>query len=254
MTDKLNGKVVIVTGGSRGMGKSYCDRFGAEGAAVAVVYHTNANAARDVVDGIEKAGGKAAAFQCDVTDVDAIRRMVGEVSGQFGGVDVLVNNAGIYLFTPIEETTEETWDQQIDTNLKSAFFCAQAVVPEMKKRGGGKIINISSIFGQSGFAGSGAYCATKAGIALLTKTLCLELREANIQVNQISPGCIKTDMNAAYRAESEEFMTALQNHFGPGDPWLDPEELAGAAVFLASADSNSVTGANVNVDRGYAAG
>ena len=221
---------------------------------MAVVYHTNAGAAREVVDTIEKMGNRAAVFQCDVADVGAIRRMVGEISGLFGGVDILVNNAGIYLFTPVEETTEETWDQQINTNLKSAFFCAQAVIPEMKKRGGGKIINISSIFGQSGFAGSGAYCATKAGVALLTKTLCLELRELNIQVNQISPGCIKTDMNAAYRADSEDFTTALQNHFGPGDPWLEPEELAGAAVFLASADSNSVTGANVNVDRGYAAG
>ena len=254
MAGKLEGKVAIVTGGSRGMGRSYCERFGDEGAAVAVVFRSSADAAQEVVESIEKAGGRASAFQCDVADVGAVKRMVAEVSKEFGGVDILVNNAGIYLFTPLEETTEETWDQQIDTNLKSTFFCAQAVVPEMKKRGGGKIINISSIFGQSGFAGSGAYCATKAGISLLTKTLGLELREANIQVNQISPGCIKTDMNAAYRAESEEFMAALQNHFGPGDPWLDPEELAGTAVFLASADSNSVTGANLNVDRGYAAG
>jgi NAD(P)-dependent dehydrogenase (short-subunit alcohol dehydrogenase family) len=254
MTQKLEGKVAIVTGGSRGMGRAYCERFAVEGATVAVIYHSNEDAARDVVGTIKDAGGQAAAFRCDVVNVGAIKHMVSDVAERFGGVDILINNAGIYLFTPVDETTEEVWDQQINTNLKSAFFCTQAVVPEMRKRGGGKIINISSIFGQSGFVGSAGYGATKAGVALLTKTLCLELRESNIQVNQISPGCIKTDLNASYRAESEAYNTALQNHFGPGDPWLDPEELAGAAVFLASADSNSITGANINIDRGYAAG
>ncbi len=254
MTGKLESKVALVTGGSRGMGRSYSERFGAEGAAVAVIYRSDSDAAHQVVDAIQKTGGQAVAIQCDVSNVDAIHRMVSEVCKHFGGVDILVNNAGIYLFTPVETTTEEIWDQQINTNLKSAFFCAQAVVPAMKKRGGGKIINISSIFGQSGFAGSAAYCATKAGMSLLTKTLCLELREANIQVNQISPGCIKTDMNEAYRAENDDYNAALQNHFGVGDPWLDPDELTGAAVFLASSDLNSVTGANINVDRGYAAG
>lgn len=250
---KLDDKVAIVTGGSRGMGRGYCERFAAEGAKVALIYHSNSAAADDVVKTISGKGGTSKAYQCDVTKPQQIEDTFGKVAKDFGGIDILINNAGIYVFTPLGDTSEEVWDQQINTSLKSIFFCTQSAVPHMKKRGGGKVINIGSIFGEDGFPGSSGYCAAKGATKLLTKTMCLELREHNIQVNNLSPGCIETDLNKEYREENEDFMRSLQERFGQGNPWLKPDEMAGTAVFLASADSDSVTGANIMVDRGYSA-
>jgi len=253
---RLENRIAIITGGSRGMGRGYCERFAAEGAKVALVYSSNEKAAKDVLFSIEKAGGIAKSYCCDVTNLSEIETMVSSVVSDFGGVDILVNNAGIYLFTPAdgEGTTEDVWDQQINTNLKSTFFCSQAVVPHMKKRGGGKIINIGSIFGVDGYPGSSAYCATKAANDMVTKCLCLELRPYNIQVNTLSPGCVETGLNEEYRMdESGDFLRRLQERFGEGNPWLMPQETAGTAVFLASSDADSVTGTNVMVDLGYSA-
>lgn len=250
---RLNGKIAIITGGSRGMGRCYCERFAEEGAKVALIYHADAEAANQVIGAIEAKGGTAKAYRCDVTDPGRIETTFGEIANDFGGIDILVNNAGIYLMTPIGETSEEVWDRQMNTSLKGMFFCIQSAVPHMKTRGGGKIINIGSISGDHGVPGSSVYCATKGATKMLTKALCLELREHNIQVNTLSPGCIETDMNAGYRKDNPDFMTSLQGRFGEGDPWLKPEEMAGTAVFLASSDSDSVTGANIMVDRGFAA-
>ena len=235
------------------MGRAYCERFAAEGAQVALLYHSNSAAAEDVLRTIDDSGGTAKAYRCDVTDTKQIEVTFNEVAGHFSGIDILINNAGIYLFTPLGDTSEEVWDQQMNTNVKAVFFCTQAAIPFMKQRGGGKIINIGSIFGEGGFAGSSGYSAAKGAIKLLTKTMCLELREHNIQVNSLSPGCIETDLNKAYREEDEDYMTTLQAKFGRGNPWLDPEEMAGTAVFLASADSDPVTGANIMVDKGFSA-
>ena len=157
--NKLENKVAIITGGSRGMGREYSERFAAEGAKVALVYLSNEKSAQDVLQSIKSAGGIAEAYRCDVTKPAEIETMVSSVVSEFGCVDILVNNAGIYLFTPAdgEGTTEELWDQQINTNLKSTFFCCQAVIPHMKESGGGKIINIGSIFGIDGYPGSSAF-------------------------------------------------------------------------------------------------
>ena len=250
---RLDNKVAIVTGGSRGMGRGYCERFAAEGAQVALIYHSNSAAAADVLRTITDQGGTAKAYQCDVTDIDQIEATFDEAAADFGGIDILINNAGIYLYTPLGDTSEEVWDRQMNTNLKAVFFCTQAVLPYMKQRGGGKVINIGSIFGEDGFAGSCGYSSAKGAIKLLTKSMCLELREHNIQVNSLSPGCIETDLNKTYREEDEQYMTSLQGRFGPGDPWLGPEAMAGTAVFLASADSDPVTGANIMVDKGFSA-
>ncbi len=249
---RLDNKVAIVTGGSRGMGRCYCERFAEEGAKVALIYLSNVEAADDVTKTIAAKGGESAAYQCDITNPKQIEDTFGKIANDFGGIDILVNNAGIYLFTPLGDTSEELWDLQINTSLKGNFFCTQSAVPYMKQRGGGKVINVGSFVGEIGFPSSSAYCAAKGGTKMLTKAMCLELREHNIQVNTLSPGAILTDMNEGYR-ENEEFMTSVQTRFGTGDPWLKPEELAGTAVFLASSDSDSVTGANLLVDRGYAA-
>jgi 3-oxoacyl-[acyl-carrier protein] reductase len=250
---RLNDKVAIVTGGSRGMGRCYCKRFAEEGAKIALIYHSNAEAANDVTGAINANGGTSRAYQCDITNPGQIKKTFDKVAKDFGGIDILVNNAGIYLMTPIGETSEEIWDRQINTSLKGIFFCVQSAVPQMKQRGGGKIITIGSISGDPGVPGSSAYCAAKGATKMLSKSMALELREHNIQVNTLSPGCIETDMNEGYRKENPDFMTSLQERFGKGDPWMKPEEMAGTAVFLASSDSDSVTGANIMVDRGYAA-
>lgn len=250
---KLDGKVVIVTGGSRGMGRCYCERFAKEGAKVALIYRSNTEAADEVTKTIAANGGISKAYQCDVTKPKTIEDTFETIAKDFGGIDILINNAGIYLFTPIGETSEELWDRQINANLKGVFFCTQSAVPYMKQRGGGKVINIGSIAGESASAGSSAYCASKGATKLLTKAMCLELREHNIQVNNLSPGCIETDMNKGYREDSDDFSKSLRERFGKGEPWMQPEEMTGAAVFLASPDSDSVTGANLIVDRGFTA-
>jgi NAD(P)-dependent dehydrogenase (short-subunit alcohol dehydrogenase family) len=249
----LDNKVALVTGGSRGIGAAIARRLGGEGAALAVVYRTDPALADTVVGDITAAGGKAQAFHCDVSRTGDITAMAAAVVAEFGGVDILVNNAGIYLLNELGETPEELWDRQMDTNLKGAFFTAQAVLPEMKARGGGKIINIGSICGETGLMSSSIYCASKGGIKLLTKALALDLRADNIQVNSLSPGCVESDMNAGYRAEGESFMASLQGRFGPGNPWMKPDDMAGTALFLASSDSDRVTGANIMVDHGYSA-
>ena len=249
---KLEGKAAIVTGSSRGIGACIARRYGQEGAAVAVVGNTRRERAEAVVAEIEAAGGKAQSFMADVGVVAECERLAGEVIDAFGTVDILVNNAGIFTPKPIEEVTEENWDAQQALNLKGAFFMTKAVVPTMKAKGAGKIINISSIAGCGGFPHSAAYCASKGGLTNMTKALCLELAADGINVNALSPGNIVTDMNAALRAT--DGYDARQAELTPaGIGHMDPEQLTGAAVFLASADSDSVHGADLLVDNGWAA-
>ena len=249
---KLEGKAAIVTGSSRGIGACIARRYGREGAAVAVVGNIRRERAEAVVAEIEVAGGKAQVFMADVGVVADCDRLAGEVIEAFGTVDILVNNAGIFTPKPIEEVTEENWDAQQALNLKGAFFMTKAVVPTMKAKGAGKIINISSIAGCGGFPHSAAYCASKGGLTNMTKALCLELAGDGINVNALSPGNIITDMNAALRAT--DGYDARQAELTPaGIGHMDPEQLTGAAVFLASADSDSVHGADLLVDNGWAA-
>ena len=249
---KLEGKVAIVTGSSRGIGACIARRYGREGAAVAVIGNTRRERAEAVVAEIEAAGGKARAFLADVGVVADCERLGREVIEAFGTVDILVNNAGIFTPMPIEEVTEENWDAQQALNLKGAFFMTKAVVPTMKAKGAGKIINISSIAGCGGFPHSAAYCASKGGLTNMTKALCLELAGDGINVNALSPGNIVTDMNAALRAT--DGYDARQAELTPaGIGHMDPEQLTGAAVFLASTDSDSVHGADLLVDNGWAA-
>ena len=250
---RLNDKVAVVTGGSRGIGAAIARRYGAEGARVAVVYKASADAADTVVADIEAAGGQATAIRCDVAQTKECNAMADAVAAAFGGADILVNNAGIYLLTTLGETTEEEWDSQMNTNVKGAYFAAQALLPQMMARGAGKIINIGSIVGETGLFASAIYCATKGAVKLMTKSLALDLRPHNIQVNTISPGCVESDMNTEYRAEFGRSNDVLLGRFGGDDPWLVPNDIAGTAVFLASSDADMVTGANVMVDKGYSA-
>jgi NAD(P)-dependent dehydrogenase (short-subunit alcohol dehydrogenase family) len=249
---KLKGKVAIVTGSSRGIGAAIARRYGREGAKVAVTAREKRDRAEAVVAEIEAGGGTAKSFLADIVRVEECERLAQEVIAHFGTVDILVNNAGIFLANPIEEVTEELWDAHQNVNLKGPFFLTKAVVPTMKAKGAGKIINISSVAGIGGFPQSSAYCASKGGLTNLSRALCLELASAGINVNTLSPGNLVTDMNASLRAQ--EGYDAQQAALTPaGIGHMDPDEMAGTAVYLASSDANSVHGADLLVDNGWAA-
>ena len=194
---RLHDKVAIVTGGSQGIGGAIAVRMAAEGAKVAIVNNSHPERAAEVVARIEADGNQAAAFRADLAHVTEIDAMAVAVRERFGAVDILVNNAALFIPQPLEETDEATWDLMLDVNLKAAFFAVKAVVADMKDRRYGKIINISSIAGFGGFPNSSAYCASKGGLNLLTKALCLELASFGINVNGVAPGNVATAMNQA---------------------------------------------------------
>ena len=250
---KLRGKVAIVTGGSRGMGACIATRFGAEGASVAVVSKNNLDNAQLVVEQIRAAGGIAQSFCADVSDTASCISLASDVNSEFNTIDILVNNAGIYMPLPIEDTTELDWDEQLNTNLKGCFFMIKSVLPILKNKKMGKIINIASSFGLVGAANASAYCASKGGLINLTRALCLELAPHNININSLAPGGAKTDMNLEQR-QIPGFKNKIDNMTPSGSYFMDPDGLSGAAVFLASADSDSVHGASIAVDGGWTAG
>jgi NAD(P)-dependent dehydrogenase (short-subunit alcohol dehydrogenase family) len=249
---RLQDRVAIITGGSQGIGEAFARRFAAEGAKVAIL-NRNAGKATAVVASIRESGGDAVGITADIGRIAEIDRAVTEVLERYGTIDILINNAGAYLLSPLGATGEEAFDAMFAANVKGLYFLCQSVLPEFERRGRGKIINIGSIFGNDGFPGSSLYCGTKGAVNLITKSLALELRERNIQVNAIAPGFIETPLNADYRATNEEFMRRAAERFGGPGVWMKAEELTGTAVFLASSDADSVTGAVLLVDRGWSA-
>lgn len=249
---RLKDRVALITGGSQGIGEAFARRFAAEGAKVAIVNRDLAKAAA-VADSIRASGGEAIAVRADVGRTDDIDAAVAQVVDAYGTVHILLNNAGVYLMSRLGQTTERAFDAMINTNLKGVFFLCQSVLPVFERQGEGKIINIGSIFGNDGYPDSAIYCGTKGAIVLVTKSLALELRDRNIQVNAIAPGWIETPMNEEARKTDAEYLRRVDERFGGPSGWLKPEELAGSAVFLASADADSVTGAVLFVDRGWSA-
>jgi NAD(P)-dependent dehydrogenase (short-subunit alcohol dehydrogenase family) len=245
---KLEGKVALVTGGSRSIGRAIGLALAREGATLAVNYVSHAEAAQSVVREVEVLGGRALAIRADTSRRSQVQTMVEEVETRLGPIDILVNNAGVQKRVYFLDLAEEDWDWMLDVNLKGCFLVGQAVAARMKARGRGKIINISSE--AAGFPAQRmtAYCVSKAGVTMLTKCMALELAPHGIRVNALAPGLTRTDINRK-DLEDESFLKMRVARIPLGRV-MNPEDLLGAAVFLASADSDSMTGTTLQVDGG----
>src|ERR1700676_1300739 len=244
MTRKLEGKIALITGGSRGIGAAIAKRLAAEGASVAITYAKDASAASAVVKAIELDGGKAIAIQADAADVEAVKAAVEKTVTTFGRLDVLVNNAGTAIPKTFETTTLEEMDRVIDINVRGALAATQAALKHMKN--GGRIIMTGSAVGERvSTPGLGAYAATKGAVKMFTQALSREVGSRGITVNNVQPGPIDTDLNPAAGdwAVPQKAATAL-DRYGRAD------EVAALVAFVAGPESSYITGANLTVDGG----
>ena len=244
----LTGKIAIVTGASRGIGREVAIMLAAKGAIVIVNYNGSAAKAEEVVKEIEMLGGKAEAVQCNVSDYEKAEELLSYVIKQYGKVDILVNNAGITRDNLLMKMSEEDFDDVLNTNLKGAFNCIRHVARQMLKQKGGRIINMSSVSGVLGNAGQANYCASKAGLIGLTKSVARELASRGITVNAVAPGFIDTEMTQvlpeAVKAAAVEQIP--MKHFG------STKDIANTVVFLASEEAGYITGQVSSVDGGMA--
>lgn len=238
--------VAVVTGAGRGIGKAIAERLSEDGYKVAVCYRESETEANELSESICAVGAEAKAFKMDITDSENVNAVITEIEKEFGEIAVLVNNAGIasqMLFTDI---TDEMWLKMIDTNLSGAFYCTRAVLPFMIHRKSGKIINISSIWGETGGSCEVHYSAAKAGVIGMTKALAKEVGPSGITVNSVSPGVILTDMTSHF---DEETMNELKEETPLGRIGT-PKDVAGVVSFLASSDADFITGADIPVNGG----
>lgn len=242
----LEGKVALVTGASRGIGREIALELAREGANVIVNYAGSEARANEVVEEIKALGREAKAIQCNVANNDEVQGMIKETIGLFGKIDILVNNAGITRDNLIMRMKEDEWDDVINTNLKGVFLCAKGVTRQMMKQRSGKIINISSIVGVSGNPGQANYVAAKSGVIGLTKSTAKELASRGINVNAVAPGFITTEMTDKLPedVQSEMLKQIPLARFG------EPKNVANVVVFLASSSSDYMTGQTLHVDGG----
>ncbi|MEK6268860.1 MAG: 3-oxoacyl-[acyl-carrier-protein] reductase [Planococcus sp. (in: firmicutes)] len=243
---KLAGKTAIITGGSRGIGAEIARKFAADGAKVVVNYSGSQEKAEAVVADIEANGGTAIAVKANVADAESVKAMVEETMKTFGSVDILVNNAGITRDNLMMRMKDDEWDDVININLKGVFICTKAVTRQMMKQRSGRIVNIASIVGVMGNAGQANYVAAKAGVIGLTKTTARELASRGITANAVAPGFITTDMTGKL---SEDVQKAMMGQI-PLGRFGAPEDVAKAALFLASDDASYMTGQTLHLDGG----
>ncbi len=246
----LAGKVAVVTGGGRGIGRAIALAYGKAGAAVAVIGRDAEKVEATAAD-LAADGGASLAIAADLTDVGQIPALFERVRTELGGLDILVNAAGVQLTGPSLEVDEETWDATIDANLKALFFCCQAAGRHFVAQGRGKIVNLGSTFALVGFPEFAAYCASKGGVLQLTKALAAEWSSLGVNVNAIGPTAIRTELNA-YLLDDEGFLEAFLPKV-PAGRVGQTEDVVGAALFLASSASDFVHGHQLLVDGGYTA-
>lgn len=244
---EFSGKVVLVTGGGSGLGSGIARRFAQAGASVAVNYHRSEDAASKTIGAIEAQGGHAVAIQADVTDPDQVKLLIARTVGEFGKLDVLVNNAGTYPLSPLLELEPDEWDQVLNANLRSTFLCTQAAARQMiAQREGGVVVNIASIEGINPAPGHSHYNAAKGGVIMATRSMANELGEHGIRVNAVSPGLI-------WREGIEQDWPEGVSRYRQAAPLGRlgyPAEVADACLFLASTAARWITGINLIVDGG----
>jgi 3-oxoacyl-[acyl-carrier protein] reductase len=242
----LDGKIALVTGASRGIGRAIAISLAKAGATVALNYAGNVKAAQDVQQLIESEGGKAMLIQADVADAVAAEAMIKKVTDEYGRIDILVNNAGITRDGLLMRMKDADWDAVINTNLKGVFNCTKAATKPMMKQRSGRIINMTSVVGLTGNAGQANYAAAKAGVIGFSKSTAKELASRGITVNMVAPGFIDTDMTAVLPDKVKEEMTSNI----PLGRMGHAEEVAEAVLFLVSDNASYITGQIINVDGG----
>jgi glucose 1-dehydrogenase len=248
-TGRLAGRKVLVTGSSKGIGRGIALRFAQEGADVVLNHNSDPRGAEEALDEIRAMGRRAVAIRANVGDARDVQRLVAESAEALGGLDVLVNNAGIEKHAAFWDVTERDFDAVLDVNLKGVFFATQAFVRQrVGARLPGKVINISSVHEEMAFPNFAAYCASKGGVRMLTRTLAVELGTLGITINSIAPGAIETPINSALLNDPAKLGSLLGQI--PLGRLGRPGDVAGLAVFLASSDSDYVTGTTYFVDGG----
>src|SRR3990167_2501471 len=249
---RLEGKVAVVTGSNRGIGKGIAVALAKEGCKVVVNSYREDEEAKNTVEEIKKLGAESIFIKANVTREIDVRDLIEKAVKKFGMLDILVNNAGILVSGTVTTLTEKDWDRQMDVNLKGIFLCSKYAVQQMLKQGkGGRIINIGSIAGLVGFPGISAYCASKGGVTELAREMALDYAKYGITVNAIDPGVIVTDMTKGMLDRSEERRMLMENT--PVGRFGQPEDIGNAAVFLALDESSFITGHNLVVDGGWTA-
>ncbi|MDF1545354.1 MAG: 3-oxoacyl-ACP reductase FabG [bacterium] len=243
----LSGKSAIITGGSRGIGQATAIMFAEVGCNVVIGYEKNETAAKITIEKCQSFGVKAVAIKANMGSRSDVFDLVAEATTTLGSVDILVNNAGVWEHNPIDEMTEERLRRTVDINLMGCFHSCQAVVPQMKERKSGNIINISSTAGQRGEAFHSPYSATKSALIGLTKSLAVELADHNIRVNCVAPGWVETDMSID--SLNEDHDNKIISKIPMGRVGM-PQELAGPILFMASELSTFITGEILNVNGG----
>ncbi|MFC3040297.1 3-oxoacyl-[acyl-carrier-protein] reductase [Virgibacillus xinjiangensis] len=242
----LDGKNALVTGASRGIGRTIALELASKGANVAINYAGNEEKAKEVAREVEGLGGKAVTIRADVADESEVKEMIKQVTKEFGSLDILINNAGITRDNLLMRMKEDEFDQVINTNLKGVFVCTKAVTRQMMKQKAGKIVNVASVVGVSGNPGQANYAAAKAGVIGFTKTTAKELASRNILVNAVAPGFITTDMTDSLTEDQKQEMLAMipLNRLGT------PESVANVVRFLVSEEADYITGQTIHIDGG----
>ena len=248
---RLDGKVALVTGGSRGLGRTIATALAEAGGDIAITARTQASCEETAAAITQATGRRCKGFAAEVTSVPDVERLANDVEAAFGQIDILVNNAGTNIRGLVDQLSEADWDSVIDTNLKGPFLCARAIGPRMVKRGWGRVINMGSTLSVIALPGRAPYASSKAGVLNLTRVLALEWAGTGVTVNTICPGPFATEMNRQLLDDPVKYKALMD--LIPLGRWGEVEELAPAVIFLACPGSSFVTGSAVFVDGGWTA-